>query len=170
VKNLNIALLVATLIQILVLGGMYVSASMPLWVGQEVWLETRPVDPRSLFRGNYARLSYDISTISSTEINDPGVLRHGEVIYVSLKEEDASIWTFASASLEMPSSGVFIRGRIQYPTNQSETLQVNYGIEAFFAPKDKAIALEKDLRTGATAVLMVTGGGKASLQRILPSS
>ncbi|MBT3870270.1 MAG: GDYXXLXY domain-containing protein [Gammaproteobacteria bacterium] len=49
-----------------VLVGMYVTAALPLWTGAEIRLATAPVDPRSLFRGNYALLSYDISEIDST--------------------------------------------------------------------------------------------------------
>ena len=44
---------------------------------------------------------------------------------------------------------------------------VTYGIEAFFAQKERALKLEKDLQNGnGIAVLMVTDGGKAALKEV----
>ena len=37
--------------------------AMPLWTGKEIRVKVVPVDPRSLFRGNYARLNYDFSRL-----------------------------------------------------------------------------------------------------------
>ncbi|MBT4615645.1 MAG: GDYXXLXY domain-containing protein [Gammaproteobacteria bacterium] len=59
-------LIIAVIAQMAVLVGMYVTAALPLWTGAEIRLATAPVGPRSLFRGNYALLSYDISEIDST--------------------------------------------------------------------------------------------------------
>jgi len=47
------------------------------------------------------------------------------------------------------------------------SFRVKYGIEAFFAPKIKALQLEKDLRSGGVAVLMVSSGGKARLMEVV---
>ena len=43
------------------------------------------------------------------------------------------------------------------------------GIEAFFAPKEKALKLEKDLRNGGTAILMVARSGNAALKDVIPN-
>ena len=72
-----IVILSAVLFQFVVLSGMYVSAALPLWTGTEVKIKTIPVDPRSLFRGNYATLRYPFSTIESTELRATGT-RNGE--------------------------------------------------------------------------------------------
>ncbi|HAJ43430.1 MAG TPA: hypothetical protein DCM00_12380, partial [Alcanivorax sp.] len=47
------ALVAAVLLQLAVLGGLFVYSQYPLWVGTEVRLATVPVDPRDLFRGQY---------------------------------------------------------------------------------------------------------------------
>ena len=62
-KTITTGLAVVILLQIVVLGSEYLGAIYPLWTGEEIKLKTTPVDPRSLFRGNYARLRYGISTI-----------------------------------------------------------------------------------------------------------
>ncbi len=46
-------------------------------------------------------------------------------------------------------------------------LSSEYGIEAFFAPKEKALKLEEDLRDGGVTVLMVSAGGKARIKAVV---
>lgn len=167
-KYAAIALLLAVAFQFLVLIGMYVLSEMPFWTGKEIHIKTMPVDPRSLFRGNYARLNYDLSTISTESFNDHQALRHGEVVYVNLQETKAGLYEYSGASLIEPDSGIFLKGRIQNKRfNSNQQVNVKYGIEAFFAPKEKALKLEKTLRNNAVAILMVSKGGKARLKEII---
>jgi hypothetical protein len=42
---------------------MLVSHAWPIWTGETVYLRTRPVDPRDLFRGDYVVLAYDIDRV-----------------------------------------------------------------------------------------------------------
>ena len=167
--NKSLLILVAVGLQIAVLAGMLVNASMPLWTGSEIRLRTAPVDPRSLFRGNYARLNYDISSLPAGAITDAGRLRHGEVVYVHLEANAEGVHEYQSVSLEQPTKGVFIRGRYQGSLGavDGERLQIRYGIEAYFAPQEKALDLEKRLRrSGAIARVMVASNGKPALESI----
>ena len=174
-KKLIVAGLSAMIVfQVLVLGGEYLNAVYPLWTGKEVKLKTVPIDPRSLFRGNYARLNYAISRVSSNDITDGDTtgtsLRNHEIVYVKLKQGADGYYVYDGASLAPPTTGVFIRGRIQTPrwTSTPTHYRVKYGIEAYFAPKDKALALEKELRGGGVAMIMLAANGKASLKAVLP--
>ena len=153
--------------QLIVLCSVYLNAVYPVWTGKEIRLKTIPVDPRSLFRGNYAALRYDISRISTEKIKQETVPRANEIVYVLLKEEKNGVWRFDSLSFSRPGQGTFIRGRIRNAgRNRPGTYRITYGIEAYFAPKDKALALEKKLRNTAVAVIRLTAGGKAALIRI----
>ena len=162
-------LIAAVLLQLGILATEYVNSVYPLWTGQEVRLKTVPVDPRSLFRGNYARLNYDISNITLQEKEYPPAMRRGEIVYVKLKQDEDGVHVFDGASLSKPDMGLYIRGRIQTPrwTRTASPYRVHYGIEAFFAPKEKALALEKDLRRGAVAIVMVANNGKAALKDVI---
>lgn len=160
-RVITIGLAAAILLQLGVLAGEYLGAVYPLWSGQEIRLKTRPVDPRSLFRGNYARLGYAISRI---ELDEPA--RSGEVVYVSLRPGKDGLHEFAGASLQRPTEGVFLRGRLQHRPWRGEQTDVLYGIEAWFAPKEKALELERKLRDGAVAVIMVADNGRATLKAI----
>ena len=69
---------------------------------------------------------------------------------------------------QKPETGIFLRGRARHVSWQDEKIEIRleYGIEAFFAPKDKALALERDLRRNGIAVLMVSADGHARLKNI----
>ncbi len=155
--------------QFSILSGMYVLAALPLWTGKEIKLNTKPVDPRSLFRGNYALLKYDISEIDQQSLPTKNKLRNGEKIYITLIAGENNIYQFSQASLKQPDNGTFLVGRIQNRSwsNASGYYSIKYGIEAFFAPKEKALALEKQLRNNAIAVLMVASNGKARLKDVI---
>lgn len=151
--------------QLVVLGGMVVSAALPLRTGTEIRVRTVPVDPRSMFRGNYARLDYEFGTLPEDALAGEDDLRMGEVVYVSLEPGAEQEYEFAGVSLDPPAEGVFLRGRI---AGGPPSHRVRFGIEAFFAPKEKALALEEDLRSGGIAVLMVDGRGRAALKDVIP--
>lgn len=160
-------LLLIIFAQIAILAGEYGNAVYPLWTGQEIKLKTIPIDPRSLFRGNYAQLAYDISTVKSPEFAKK--VRNGEVVYVQLEADEQGIYQFKQLHLEPPESGIYIRGRLQQRYRSKENYHILYGIEAYFAPKDKALALERDLRDGGIAQVMLSQNGKATLKGVIPA-
>ncbi len=171
-KNIiTIGLCLAVLFQLSVLVGEFVSASIPLWTGKEIRVKTLPVDPRSMFRGNYARLNYEFSQIETQDLKSEFGLRNGEVVYVSLKSEKDNLYNYDSISLDKPSSGLFIRGRISNRNfvNSNYHLQIKYGIEAYFVKKEKALELEKNLGNGGVAVIMVSNSGKCALKDVIPN-
>jgi len=165
-STIIIGLGVAVALQVCVLSGMLVKATIPLWTGTKIHVKTVPVDPRSMFRGNYARLNYEIGQLPMSALKEFKSLRIGEIVYVSLKLSKDGLYTFADAALNQPTEGVFLRGRV---ISRQVPYQVRYGIEAFFAPKNKALQLEQDLRNGGVAVLMVTDSGEVALSDVIPS-
>jgi uncharacterized membrane-anchored protein len=166
-KKTLAGLVIIICFQVVILLCVYLNAVTPLWSGREIKLATVPVDPRSLFRGNYARLRYHISDIPAADINRVVSPRHGEKIYVKLKPGKDSTWAYAGVDIQKPDGPLFIRGRIQaHHRRESGHYRVRYGIEAFFAPKQKALDLEKTLRQTGVATVYVTAGGKAALSHV----
>lgn len=166
-RNIFTLLTAAAFAQIIILGGMVALAAKPLYSGQEVRVATLPIDPRSLFRGNYARLNYEFSSLPENALAEHQHLRSGEPVYVTLVTGAGDLYEYAGVSLNKPESGVFIRGRLQ---NRRNRQRVKYGIEAWFAPKQEALRLERELRDGAVAVLMIDSSGKAALKDIVTSN
>lgn len=172
-KWISIGLVSVILLQLAVLGGEYLGAVYPLWTGKEVRLKVVPFDPRSLFRGNYARLNYDISRLNTSDLQEIKSPRNGEIVYVSLKPDDQGLYTFSEASIEKPESGMFIRGRVNRSRwwGGSGRVPIKYGIEAWFAPKKKALELERTFRRyGGVATIMVASNGKATLKSVEANS
>lgn len=167
-SKITAALAAAILFQFLVLTGMYLKAQLPLWTGEEIRVTTVPVDPRSMFRGNYARLRYPFSELDASLFGEES-LRQGEVVFISLEQTGSGRYRLAGAGLEEPEEGVFLRGRVSgsWFRDSGETYRVRYGIEAFFAPKEEALRLEKVLRDRAEALLKVDGDGQARLVAVL---
>ncbi len=169
-KRLVTGLILAILLQFVVLTGMYVNAALPMWTGSEIRVKTIPVDPRSMFRGNYARLSYEFSRLQRQRFPENSLLRNGEVVYVVLQPDADGVYAMSRVSLEKPRGELFLRGRISSRYNMMRgvgSFQVKYGIEAFFAPKQKALQLEQALRNGGVAVLMLSSGGKARIKAVV---
>lgn len=168
-KQLTAALSIVIVFQFVVLIGEYINSVYPLWTGQEIQLKTVPVDPRSLFRGNYARLRYDISNIKAEDINRLKTPRHGEIIFVKLRAEADSQYAYEGVGFKKPETGVYIRGRVQTKRGirSAGTYQIKYGIEAYFAPKAKALKIEREMRNKGLAKVMVAKNGKATLKEII---
>lgn len=145
--------------QMLMLATEYLSSVWPLWFGTPVILKTAPIDPRSLFRGNYVRLNYDISNINKNLTQEN--FKRSEVGYVTLKEEGVFIAT--GLHREKPKSGVYIRGRI---ASVGSGYRMKYGIEAYFMPKEKALKAERSVRQGATAEVYLLSSGKAAIAKL----
>ena len=159
----------AVALQVAVLAAEYLNSIYPLWSGQEIRLKTVPVDPRSMFRGNYVRLNYEISTIDIPRQTDFSTPRQGEVVYVKLQPGSDDLYVSAGASFNKPEAGLYIRGRLQQTGWDTSTppYQARYGIEAFFAPREKALELEQQLRNGGIAVVMLADNGKAMLKDVI---
>ncbi len=170
-KKIFAGLICVICFQILILGSVYLNAVYPLWTGKSILLKTVPIDPRSMFRGNYARLRYDISQIPAKDVNHLLSPRHGEVIYVKLAPGKNNTFRYDGVSIKKPSAQLFLKGRIQSGYHRtSGSYRVRYGIEAFFAPKAKALALEKTLRHTAVAKIYVAKNGKAALKEVIDGS
>ena len=166
-RHLQGALCAAIGFQLILLIGMVTQAAIPLWTGTEIRVKTMPVDPRSLFRGNYAQLRYEFEMLPEGLLSNVEDLRIGEVVYVSLEQGEGGEYELAAASLQRPTGGTFLRGRV---VSRFPPVEVTYGIEAFFSSEERALKLENDLRDGGTAVLMVTSGGRAALKDVVPGT
>lgn len=148
---------------LIILLGMIGMKEFTMMTGKEVLLETEPVDPRDLFRGDYVILRYPISEI-------PNLMSYhaGDTIYVNLEYKEP-YWKYASVSdkRDPKPDQVAIKGKI---TNQrwGSGLRVEYGIESYFVPEGKGRSIERLRNTGdVDALVVVDRFGNAVIKDLL---
>ena len=102
-RNLWIAVAVVALGQAAVLGWMIWERTSLLSNGREVVLEVIPVDPRSLFRGDYVILGYDISRFTLPAGAAPP--KPKALYYLTLKKKpDGENWQVVGGANEPPAN------------------------------------------------------------------
>jgi uncharacterized membrane-anchored protein len=128
--------------------------------GTKVWLQTKPVDPRDFFRGDYVILSYDIDSACDLPMIDNGdtdefsqtikIPQHydendmtgrekmmgGKSVYVPLVLS-GDVMVASGCVSDMSTNGIYIKGLRQ---NYSRTL---YGIEKYFVQQGKGLDMER---------------------------
>jgi len=156
----------AVVFQILVLGWMAGEREWIVRTGPSFWLRTAPVDPRDLFRGDYVRLNYDISTIPrekfgpelKTFVDDlpktgsyTTFLGEREIpVYVALTTNpETGVAEVVSVDRVPPPSGSFLKGRVcRYDAAASRLSGIEYGIDAYFVEQGKGRELERRAPVG----------------------
>lgn len=155
-KSTLAAIIVIILIQSLLLIAMIINRQMVLLSENLVVLETRPIDPRSLFRGDYVRLNYEINNLQLDELSGDRVFKTNDTVYVML-EQHGDYWEARAIYLEKQQpkdnqsmiQGVVRQVVKRYWDNGNKTLtgitslEVSYGIENYFVPEGEGLKLER---------------------------
>ncbi len=122
--------------------------------GDEYLLEVAPVDPIDPFRGAYVALSYP-GLPNGVDLEKRSNAGEGTV-YVPLVRS-GRVWTGRMPTAQPPASGPFLRC-------QDEPWRLRCGIDSWFLPQDKAIAMERAVQQGnAVAKVRIDGRGNAAL-------
>jgi uncharacterized membrane-anchored protein len=146
-KRLFVAVIV---IQVVFLLGLVGYRESILIGGRTAVLETVPVDPRDLFKGEYVTLRYEISTLGQTG-NTPGAksyrlygnFNEGDTAYVTLTTVGSSnpYSTAVQAGEPHEDADLFIKGRVT--SSKGGTITVDYGIEQYFIPEGRGLEIEQ---------------------------
>jgi uncharacterized membrane-anchored protein len=112
-------------------------------------LETVPVDPRSLFQGDYVILTYSINQVDTKLFGDNHPmykLGAGDAFYLILTQQ-GNIWQAHSASLTRPppqAGQIAILGKAtETVTSDTRAVSARYGIESFFVPEGEGRWIER---------------------------
>lgn len=171
-KWLYAGAVVAALLQTGILYASIEKRASVLRSGHEIVLQTKPVDPRDLMRGDYVILGYDITSIDRKIIQ--GTPANGSrAVYVSLKPSDHGIWNMSRASFtpftDMASDEVQIRGQSTYAISDypDGIINMRYGIERYYVPEGEGRAIEDSQRDlDITAVVAVDDAGTAVMKAL----
>lgn len=144
--------------------------------GREVTLQTRPVDPRDLLRGDYVMLGYDISQLPAGALAGQSTPERNPIVFVKLAPDANGLYQAVSVHAEpvaVSAPEVLIRGRVSYacgPTGRMfcDRLTIRYGIESYFVPEGEGGTLEQARNEQKLRVVAaVLPSGRAAIKRLL---
>lgn len=146
-----------------------------LHFGRVIHLRTAPVDPRDVMRGDYVRLTYDLSLVPREFCRDglaaamakplvesgrpghphpvgggsePNLLPPDTPVYAVLKPGEDNVAVLDYLTDRKPRQGLYLRGRLERLTEGFAN--VRYGLEAYFLEQGTAQAWEQ--RQGGAAL------------------
>ena len=154
-------------IQSLVLGSMIYERASILRNGELVMLKTEPIDPRSLFRGDYVILNYEISSLSIEDLEGDNEFEERDPIFVAVERRDR-FWAATGIYKSWPKivgDQVVMKGTVDWvneiradcpdeePTCEfgslpitTKRLIITYGVESYFVPEGAGKEIEQAIR------------------------
>jgi uncharacterized membrane-anchored protein len=133
--KLKLLILVLALQTAWILGTTFVQERV-LAGGKVVLLETRPVDPRDLLRGDYVILNYKISDVALSPPAPTNGLPPGTTVYVALEPRGQfHEVVLASTNRITPGEGqVMLKGhsRAWWNSAARQTVHLEYGLERYY--------------------------------------
>ena len=154
-KSQYLKLALSLLVLLIIIGSFLIYLAWPSITGKTIILDTRPVDPFDLFRGQYMTINYQINTIPL--LNG---IKDGETVYVTLKEDDKGIWQYESTAMSIPQKKDFIKGTVERV--DTSTMRVTYGVEQYFFERGANLPMR-----GIQVKLKVAADGQARIDKLL---
>ena len=176
--------MLVVVIQVAALVAMIADKQWTLNTGTPVVLQTEPVDPRSLFMGDYARLSYPISRLrldGETALGGDKDFKRHDTVWVVLKPEpDGAKAVSVHHQRSSIAPGLLaLKGEVQSltdhewdrTTNKSvkqRTLHVRYGIEQYYVQEGTGRQVERPQGGEKVAIrVAIDTRGKAGILAVL---
>jgi uncharacterized membrane-anchored protein len=157
--------IIILIVQILLLVALALSHYATSWYGQEIKLQTVPIDPRDILYGDYVTLQYEISNLPISlwkDDNKPAGLDapvDNTMIYVVLAPSGNADETyvadgFYTSKPQVTNEQIVLKAKVEYNNgffdNAKETsLRVRYGLEKFYVTENTGKNLEAQSREGA---------------------
>ena len=166
----------AILLQCAMLILMVVDRMQILREGREVTLQTRPVDPRDLLRGDYVTLGYDISQLPAGALAGQPSAERNPIVFVKLAPDAGGLYQAVSVHagpVAVTAPEVLIRGRVTYSCGSTgrafcDKLTIRYGLESYFVPEGEGKKLEQARNQQKLRVVAaVLPSGRAAIKRLL---
>jgi uncharacterized membrane-anchored protein len=172
------------LLELAALGAMIADKQWTLNTGTPVLLQTEPVDPRSLFMGDFVRLAYHISRLpldgEGALGGDKDFKRH-DAVWVALQPDPTGARAVSVHHQRSAITGslLALRGEVQYlndhtwdrSTNKSvrqRTLGVRYGIEQYYVAEGSGRQIERPSAAEKVTIrVAIDARGKAGIQAVL---
>lgn len=182
----RIPLLWRMLAAMLVLAGLILmlveSRARILRSGVEIRLQTAPVDPRDLFRGDYVVLGYTIGRLDTTKLAGDKIFARDQWVYVRVAPGAGGFAEARGVYRALPPVGAgetVLKARVLSTSCARDeggifdcakgvsSLNVAYGLESYFVPQGTGLAIERTERARIEVVAAVDASGAAAIKRLL---
>lgn len=168
----------AGLVQVGLIALMLYDRVQILRTGVDVTLQTEPVDPRDLLRGDYVTLTYAMSRMAAGKLAGQPVEQRQRPVYVTLTPNADGFHRPTAIAVEpvaVAPGEVLLRGRIRDGEHCGDggkvyctTLSITYGLERYFVPEGEGRELEKARNQRRLSVVAaVTASGRSAIKRLL---
>ena len=177
-------IMLLVVVQIAALVAMIADKQWTLNTGTPVVLQTIPVDPRSLFMGDYARLAYSISRLrldGETALGGDKDFKRHDTVWVAIKPDPggAKAISVHHQRSAIPPGLLALKGEVQF-FNETEwdrttgkpvkqrTLSVRYGIEQYYVQEGSGRKIERPQGGEKVSILVaIDERGKAGILAVL---
>lgn len=178
-------------IPILILIFMTIPLILTLTQGSEIILETMPIDPDDLFRGEYISLNYEISDVEENDLRgdlinhfDPKIDDYSSIkVYTTLEKGNDGYYKIKSVSQEKPDNDIYLKGKLyrykeyeeliineEYDKNYVEKFKyvynIDYNIDKYFVSENTGKDFEKASKKGNLLAVVKIFKGNALLKEI----
>ncbi len=170
---MNKRLLILLLILTLSLAWMVGNKLWTLKTGEIVELKAEPVDPRSLFRGDYVIITTAIHRINQEDVGGDREFHKNDAIFTLIEEQPDNSWKVLSIHHDNPrkeqpleKQQIVIKGSVTRISGS--TYHTSYGIENYFIPENSGKEIEQAIGKHAISVrIAVDSTGSAAIHSLL---
>ncbi|QIZ06272.1 GDYXXLXY domain-containing protein [Priestia megaterium] len=166
-------LVLACSVPVLILLGMCFSPLYTMLTGEDMILQTKPLDPSDLFRGDYVTLQYEAEEVPISLVDKAVVSRlqdqGGQFDVFVLMEKKDGVHTPIKVSLEKPDKGIFLKGTINYidKDNQGQEIAfIEYNLDKYFLEDNTGTEWENASAKGEILAKLKVNNGYAVLTDI----
>lgn len=159
-----LALLAVLVVELAVIASLVMRYEWRLWHGRPVVLQTIPVDPRDLFRGDYVVLNYDIPLLDEMQPDVRGEKGcQQEDLWLVLNQSEDEVSDVLRVERAVPATLADDEAVLKVSADCRRT-DVPEAIRRYYVPEGTGRDLEKAVRDQrVSVVLMTTPDGEATI-------
>lgn len=166
-------LVLACSLPVLILLGLCITPIYTMLTGEEMILQTKPLDPSDPFRGDYVTLRYEAEEIPVGLVDKAVVNRMQNQggpfeVYV-LMVKKMGVHTPKRVTLEKPDKGLFLKGTINYIDKENqgqEIANLEYNLDNYYLEDNTGTEWEKASAKGEILAKLKVNNGYAVLTDI----
>lgn len=188
-RKKTLVFIAVLLLQLALLTGMVLNSYTIILWGESINLKVEPIDPRSLFQGDYVRLGYSFNSLDLTKIEHDldldtlDTIPHQQKIYLVMAPQN-DIWSPVMATLDSSKvkGKTYLEAKVLYAmyapptpertkeeemakpeTGKPIVLSLKLSIENYFVPEGKGREIEDMIRHGDVYARVALYKGKARI-------